>query len=251
MGYGKLAADISAFDELAGQIGFVYPRNAPVAAQMAMVKEFLSDIEKSPDNAATKWLAKDFLPWYRAIIAVDMLCESAIVLQDLPPEFLKKQLELSTMTDLSQDFDQSQSKEYLYELYVGAILRRSGFTIEFAEPDLKISGHGLSQTLGVACKYLSSEDKINRNISKGYEQIEGQGLRGFVAIGMDNIVCAGLKRFIQFPEKPEHIMATMAGTLGEWVRHLIKARAGVQGRKPLDGAMFTLRMVGIWGSPLA
>ena len=26
MGYGKLAADISAFDELAGQIGFVYPR---------------------------------------------------------------------------------------------------------------------------------------------------------------------------------------------------------------------------------
>jgi hypothetical protein len=249
MPYEELARKIDAFKTLARTIGFAWPRNAPVANQMQLVEEFLADVNASPDQALTKWMAKDFLQWYRAIIAAEMLCDSAVALKDFPADMLKKQLELSSMTDLSQDFEQSQSKEYLYELQIGATLHRSGFQVQFAEPDLRISGNELSQELGVACKYVSSEKKLNSNISKGYEQIVGQGLKGIVAVGMDNVAAAGMNRFIQFPDDPNRIRAGMANELGKWMEKTIKTRAGTAGRAPLDGAMFTLRMVGIAGNP--
>ncbi len=250
MGYEKLKAEIRDFDQLAKQLGFTYPRNAPLQKQMEMVKQFLADMDASQEEALKKWMKVDFLGWYRAMIAVDMLCGSAIALKPLPQEVLKMQLELSTMTDISQDFEQSQSKEYLYELYMGALFHRCGMYVEFAEPDLRISRGGLSQVIGVACKYVSSETKINDNISKGYEQIQNQGLPGFVAIGMDNIVCSGLNRFVEFPPEPAQIVDALGNKLGQWVERIINGRRGVTGRRPLDGAVFTLRMVGIWKKAL-
>jgi hypothetical protein len=249
MPYEQLTKMIAEFESLATRIGFAWPRKAPVAAQMQMVKEFLADVAASPEEAMDKWMAKDFLQWYRAIIAVEMLCDSALALQGFAPDLLKKQLELSSSTDLSQDFERSQSKEYLYELQIAAILHRSGFTVVFAEPDLRVSGNGLSAERGVACKYVSSEKKLNDNISKGYEQIAGQSLQGIVAIGMDNVAAAGMNKFIQFPEDPRLIRAGMANELGKWIEKTAKQRAGTVGRAPLDGAMFTLRMVGIAGNP--
>lgn len=249
MGYKKLESAISSFDALAGKVGFTYPRKSPVEMQVSLVKEFLADHRASPDDAVKKWMAKDFLAWYRAVIAVEMLCDAALTFEARDAGWLRKQLELATMKDLSQDFEQSQSKEYLYEMQVAAWLQQSGFEIEFSEPDLKVSGNGLSQTLGVACKYVSSEDKLNTRISKGYEQILGQKLKGFVAVGIDNIVCADLKRFVQFPDDARTIRKVMGDKLTEWVTKVEKSRAGTDGRKPLDGAMFSLRMVGIWGKP--
>jgi hypothetical protein len=250
VGYDKLKADIREFDALAIRIGFTYPRNSPLQGQMEMVKAFLADMDASSEEAIKKWMQAEFLSWYRAIIAVDMLCGSTTALASLPSGVLKKQLELSTMTDISQDFEQSQSKEYLYELYMAALFHRCGFQVDFAEPDLRISGGGLSQTLGVACKYVSSERKINDNISKGYEQIDRQGLPGFVAVGMDNVICSGMDRFIDFPPEPAEIVNSLGGELGKWIERIAKGRQGVQGRRPLDGAIFTLRMVGLWKKSL-
>lgn len=249
MGYKKLENAIASFEALASTIGFAYPRKAPVADQIKLVKEFLADLQQSQQEAVAKWLAMDFLTWYRAVIAVDMLCDAALTFKDRDAAWLRKQLELATMTDLSQDFEQSQSKEYLYEMQVGAWLHQSGFQVDFAEPDLLASGNGLSQTLGIACKYVSSEDKLNKNISKGYEQIAGQHLNGFVAIGMDNIICDELKKFVQFPDDPAEIRRVMGDSLQKWIEKTVKSRAGTPGRKPLDGAVFSLQMMGIWGKP--
>jgi hypothetical protein len=249
MAYDALRAKIAQFDELATSVGFGWPRNAPVEQQMAMMKEFLSDVQVFEEAAMIKWMQRDFLDWYRAMIAVEMLCEASIELSDFPSQLLKKQLELATLSDLSQDFEQSQAKEYLYELQIAGTLHRSGFTVVFAEPDLRVSGNGLSRQLGIACKYVSSEKKLNGRISKGYEQIADQGISGIVAVGMDNIIAENLNRFIQFPDDPARIRAGMAKELGHWIQQTIRSRAGVAERAPLDGAMFTLRMVGIWGAP--
>lgn len=249
MGYQKLESAIASFEALATTIGFTYPRRAPVADQIELVKEFLADLQQAQQQAVAKWLAKDLLTWYRAVIAVDMLCDAALTFKDRDPAWLRKQLELATMTDLSQDFEQSQSKEYLYEMQVGAWLHQAGFQVDFAEPDLRVSGNGLSRVLGIACKYVSSEDKLNKNISKGYDQIAGQRLSGFVAIGMDNIICAEIEKFIQLPDDPAEIRRVMGDSLQQWVEKTERSRAGTAGRKPLDGAVFSLRMMGIWGKP--
>jgi hypothetical protein len=249
MAYDELQSKIAQFDALVLSLGFVWPRIAPVQHQMAMVKEYLLDVQTSGEAAVAKWMQKDFLTWYRAMIAVEMLCDAVLELRNFPAAALKKQIELATSSDLSQDFEQSQAKEYLYELQIAGMLHRSGFTVSFAEPDLRVSGNGLSREIGVACKYASSEKKVNNNISKGYEQIAGQGMPGIVAVGLDNIIATELNRFIEFPDEPAEIRQVLAAQLRTWIEKIEKSRAGMPERVPLDGAMFTLRMVGVCSQP--
>ena len=153
------------------------------------------------------------------------------------------------MEDIRQDFEPSQSKRYLYELQVGAWFQKAGFLITFEEPDLRISNNGLTDQIGLACKYPSSEKKLEKRISEGYEQIDRHGIPGLVVVGMDILCCRGMKKFVEFPDRKEVILESLANELGQWVTKTIKRRAGLKGHRPLDGALFTLSMAGIVGKP--
>jgi hypothetical protein len=249
MGYGQVEARIAAFKKWAGEAGFQFPNKSPFPAQLALVEEFLADMARSPGDAVTKWLQREFLEWYRAMIAVDTLCEVAEELQNHPVDLLKDKLRLATMEDISQDFERRQSKEYLYELQVATWMQQAGFAVNFREPDLGVSGGGLAQPVSIACKYPSSQKKLNDRISEGYRQIAGQSGQGIVAVGMDLLVCEGMRNFIHFPDDDEVVVSSLARDLSDRVDQVARSRAGTPGRTPPRGAMFTLKMVGFQGKP--
>ncbi len=170
-GYGGMKAKIDGFNGALATIGVTMPAGSPLERYFRIVAEFLADHDASPDEAAKKWVQRDFHEWYLSMLAVDTVCEAVVKLATHPATDLVHLLKLVLSNDISQDYHPSQSKDFLYEMQVALWFQDAGFTVELAEPDLRVSGNGLSTTLGVACKNPSSKNKINRRISDGYEQI--------------------------------------------------------------------------------
>ena len=248
MGYEKIISGIGDFERLCGNLSIEIPRRSPFRRNVDLVKEFLADMEANSEEAAQKWRQRPIDEWYWAMLSVEKLCSAVSEVQNHPDD-LKRLIPLAVMEDIKQDFEPSQSKTYLYELQIGAWFQRAGFAVAFDEPDVRISENGLSQQVGLACKYPSSEDKLDKRISEGYDQIKRQGIPGLVAVGMDILCCRGMKKFVQFPDSKAVILESMGNELSEWVTKTIKRRAGVKGRRPLNGAIFTLSMAGIYGKP--
>lgn len=249
VGYAGMTTKVEAFNQALATLGKPMPVGSPLQKYFDVVAEFVADHAASPEAASSKWMQRDFHQWYLSMLAVDSLCDSVVKLSQQPSAEFLRILDLVLSNDISQDYKPSQSKDFLYELQVASWFKDAGFAIDIAEPDLRISGNGLSTELGIACKYPSSEKKLNDRISEGYEQITRQGLSGFVAVGMDLLVMKEMERFIQFPESEEAILGGVSGELEQWVNKTIKRRAGVPGRAPLDGALFSLRMGGVATNP--
>ena len=249
--YVEMRTSIDAFHETLVTLGLSMPPASAIQRQFRIATEFLNDHAASPDEAGKKWLERDFLEWYLAMLAVDTACSVVARLKSHPATDLIDLLRKVLKNDIAQDYEPSQSKDFLYEMQVATWFLEAGFEVELAEPDLRISGNGLSSTLGVACKNSSSDEKLNGNISYGYKQIAKHGLRGFVALSMDLLVAKdlGLKKFVQFPPSVPAIQAGLNKELERWVQRIERRRAGVPNRAPLDGALLSLRFGGIWPSP--
>ena len=243
-GYDGIRRQLADFDSTLAAIGVPIPPKSPILRYLEVVREFLDDHAASPEKAAEKWKEYDFHDWYKAMIAVDVLTSAVAGVGPQPPKEFRDQVAIVVAHDISQDFEPSQSKDFLYELQVATWFRKMGFEVELAEPDVRIRGGGLTGDFGLACKYPSSEKKLNQRISEGYDQIEQQKIPGIVAIGMDLLVCEGMSRFIEFPNDEVGAVGVVARELGHRVERVIRQRAGVPGRKPLDGALFTLHMGG-------
>jgi hypothetical protein len=248
MGYEKILSGIDGLKRLCSSLSIGIPQRSPFRRNVALVKEFIADLQANAEEAVKKWAQHPFEEWYWAMLSVEKLCSAVSELQNHPGD-LKRLIPLAIMEDIKQDFEPSQSKTYLYELEIGARFQEAGFAVTFEEPDVRISSNGLSQQIGLACKYPSSEKKLDQRISEGYDQIDRQGIPGLVAVGMDILCCRGMKRFVQFPDSEAVILGTMADELSQWAAKTTKRRAGVKGRRPLNGAVFTLSMTGIFGEP--
>jgi hypothetical protein len=122
---------------------------------------------------------------------------------------LKSRLKQVLGGALTQDFVPDAAKDYFYELEMAAHWKDCGFTVELAEPDVVVSGNGLSAPLGVACKYPSGLASLHDHISKGYGQITKHGYEGLVAIGLDQLVCKGMSNYMDFRQTDKHPLDIM------------------------------------------
>ncbi len=250
IGYGKIRKNLTDFDALLASIGVRIGNDSPVKPYLDLTREFLADEQGMP---AEQWLAKwdpRFKEFYQGQILVDRLTESLLVLKDQRQGALKDYLKKVLSGSLVQDFEPQQAKDFLYELELAATLKQAGFGVELREPDIVLTGNGLSGPLAIACKYPSSVGQIHTHLSKSYSQIAKQKLDGLVALGMDQLVFGGMSNYMDFRQGERHPMEVLQDALGQIVRNLVVERArDYPSEKPLDGAIFTLTAGGIFGEP--
>jgi hypothetical protein len=219
------------------------PVRSPLRRNIDLLRRFYADGDAKSHAELAEWKEQSRMQEvYWATFSVANLADSILELENHPDD-LKRIVPLALMQDVKPDFEPTQSKTFLYELQVAAFFQKAGFNVAFGEPDLRIRGNGLSQEIGLACKFPSSEKKLEGRISHGYDQIEREGLAGIVVIGMDIMCSRGRSPFVLFPDSVEETHSGMADELSKWVYRTIKRREGVPGRKPLDGAIFSLTMV--------
>jgi hypothetical protein len=94
----------------------------------------------------------------------------------------RMQTALGGRTLPSEEGARTPGRDAQYELLLAAYLRRAGYTIVLAEPDVRAR---LNETdFGVAAKRPKSEGGLEKAIRKGNEQILGSGVVGILAVDM-------------------------------------------------------------------
>ena len=83
----------------------------------------------------------------------------------------------------------SQAKDAFWELDLLSRLRRHGVAARLAEPPDLVADFGFGD-YGIACKKTYSEKGVEVQVRKGAQQIAKAGLRGIVAINLDELAPA-------------------------------------------------------------
>lgn len=71
-----------------------------------------------------------------------------------------------------------------FELYTLALLRRAGYQVELAEPDVVFQLTGLLGRTAIACKRLKSPRKLPKNVRSAANQIVMSELDGIIALDL-------------------------------------------------------------------
>jgi hypothetical protein len=248
MGFERVERILAAFDGVVAKLGMRLTDGSPIKKGFDTTREFLSD-RKTLDEAALmeKWGPR-FKEFYHAQIVVKRLTDAVVTLKD--QNRLKSRLKQVLGGSLTQDFVPEAAKDYFYELEMATLWKDCGFTVELAEPDVVVSGNGLSSALGVACKFPSSWERLHDHVSKGYRQIIRHGYEGLVCIGLDQLVFNGMSNYMDFRQNGEHPLDILERATGEAMANLVRLRAqDYPSEKPIDGAMLTMSAMGIYGQP--
>lgn len=250
MSYEYLESKLIEFDQIIAEMGLSIEEGSLLKAQFDLIRGFLTDRTELPeDELETKYFAQ-FKEFYHSLIVVERLTNSVMTLDRKPRDGLRKCLKHVLAGQLTQDFESQQAKDHFYEIEMAALFQECGFEIKLCEPDIVISGVGLTKPYGIACKYPSSEKQIHNHFSKGYRQIAEQGMDGLVAIGIDQIVFKGMNNYIEFENEKFHPLKIMQRTADETLIKLVQQRAkDYPAEKPIDGAIITLAATGIYGEP--
>jgi hypothetical protein len=89
--------------------------------------------------------------------------------------------------DLFEDkITNTKSRDLQYQLFMTALFNLSGYEVMISEPDFKFVLEG--KQLSVACKRISSSNKMNRRIREAEKQIELSGTNGLIALSLDRLV---------------------------------------------------------------
>lgn len=248
MGYEKLERNPAAFDEITANLGVALADDSPIRKDFDTTREFLRDKQTMEESGwLNKWNPR-FKEFYHTQIVVKRLIDAVVTLKD--QKNLKSRLNQVLGGSLTQDFKPTQAKDYFYELEMAALWKECGFKVELAEPDVVVSGNGLSAAVGVACKYPSSWAQIHDHVSKGHKQITRHGYEGLVAIGLDQLVFNGMSNYMDFRQSDKHPLEIMEKATSEAMANLVRLRArDYPSEKPIDGAMLTMSAVGIYGKP--
>ncbi len=252
MGWEPLKRSLQCFDEFIAKHNVRIAKDAAITPQLLLVREFLADRECLDGlEVAEKWMGRDFKGFYDAVIVIQRLTDAVVALRDNPGP-LKGRLTQVLSGPLTQDFAPQQAKDFFYELEIAAALKKAGFSVVLCEPDVVVSGGGLTHEIGLACKYPSSEGQIHEHISRGYKQIAKQDLRGCVILGLDLIILRAVfdsaPKFLDFRQSERHprevanqIMADAMGSL------IANRKRDYPSERPLDGAIVTLGTWGLFG----
>lgn len=108
-----------------------------------------------------------------------------------PTDYLRQRLEhLVSGAELAvlDKGNTAQARNYQFELYSVAMFHHAGFSVQLCEPpDGMLVDHG--QQFGIAAKRVSSDSKVQRNISDGRDQLVAAGVRGYIMMDVTGIVC--------------------------------------------------------------
>ena len=254
MGYEKLLRDFQAFDEVLARIRLSVPATGILAEQLFLIREFLEDKVKLPEQELLlKWNPR-FKEFYNAQLVLGRLGSAVAVLWNQPDGKLRTYLKKIFSGDLSQGSSPNQAKDFFYEFWLASVLAEAGFTVELKEPDIIISENGLPGPLGIACKYPSSEQQLHPHLSKGYKQLRNQSLDGFVAVGIDLIVLKEAYprgvNYIDFNQGSKHPVDVLQVQVDQATKNLVASRAkDYPSEAPIDGLFVSFTMGGIFGSP--
>ncbi len=212
------------------------------------VNEFIDDRqEMNNDELFIKWDQR-FKEFFQSIFVVVRLTFSVLPLKT--HSGLRSVLKDILKGDLTQQSKQDPGKDKLFELEVGSLLEASGFDVALDEPDLVISGNGLSAPFGIACKYPSSEKQIHAHLNKGYKQITQKRLDGCVGIGMDQLVFDGFGSYIDFRQTQTPPQELMQRELDIRITTLTRERSEkYPSEHPMDTGMMFLCAGGVYGNP--
>lgn len=248
MGYDMVERNLLAFEEIVAKLGVRLADDSPIKKDFDTTREFLNDKKTTEEMVwMEKWNPR-FKEFYHAQIVVKRLIDAVVTLRD--QNRLKNRLKQVLGGSLTQDFEPDAAKDYFYELEMAAFWKDSGFTVDLAEPDVVVSGNGLSGPLGIACKYPSGLGSLHEHISKGYRQITKHGYDGLVAIGLDQLVFKGMSNYMDFRQSDKPPLELMESLTREAMTNLVALRAhDYPAEKPIDGAMLTMSAVGIYGKP--
>jgi hypothetical protein len=221
--------------------------DAPIKSQVEAVRDaYDGTMEPGSEEWKRIWVPR-YLELYQARIAVERFLEAAEKLEKLPG--LRKILKERVLgSPITQSLGRSQAKDALYELEIATTMRVAGFDVSLAEPDIIVSGAGLSRPVSLACKYPSSRNRLQPAISEGYAQIKKHRIDGIVCLGIDLIVAkeTGLHGRIDFRRSA---WSTEQIHHDRLFREFSKIEASRKGdypaEKPLDRLMLTVAVVGI------
>ena len=253
MGYEKVTSNLETVDRLIADLKIKLDPDVEIVQQMSLVREFLQDRDQlSLDQLDAKWQPR-FADFYKAQLSVGVLSEAITELATNQKDPLKKYLKVILGGGISQGGTPGgNARDWFYELNLGSVLSRSGFTVHFQEPDLVIEGNGLSQKIGIACKYPSSEKGLHEHISKGLSQLKKHNLPGLIALGIDQIVVekADLKKYVDFNIGGKNPVDVLQAFADNGVLTLVRDRpTHYPSEAPLDEIVVTLSLVGHYGKP--
>ena len=248
MGYDSLESSLGVFGSIMAGLGVKLADDSPIKRDFDTTTEFLNDKRTMAENAWLEKWSRRVKEFYDAQIVVKRLVDAVVALRGQAR--LKGRLKKVLGGPLTQDFVPDAAKDHFYELEMAALWAGCGFAVELAEPDVVISGNGLSAPLGVACKYPSGLASLHEHISKGYRQIAKQGYDGLVVIGLDQLACKGMSNFMDFRQGSRHPLEVMESLTADAMTRLVALRAqDYPSERPIDGAMLTMSAVGIYGQP--
>jgi len=236
---------VSRFDRLVIDLK-LKTAGTPLQQQADMLRAMYDDIATlGLEKSNAKWIPR--LPeCNQGRIALERFVEAVEPLKSLPR--LKSKLKIVLASSIIQDFKPTPAKEAFYELEIAATLKLAGFDVELTDPDIIAQGNGLSKPLGIACKYPSSRERMQDNVTKGYEQVEEHCRYGAVCIGLDLLVAqdAGLEGRIDFRRGDLPALEIQFKRLVSEVRTLKEKRdREYVGRHKLDGLIMSVNIVGM------
>src|SRR5580704_11859480 len=154
MGYDVLERNLTAFDGIIANLHVKLADDSPIKKDFDTTREFLNDKKMKEEAVWMEEWKPRFKEFYHAQIVVKRLVDAVVTLREQIR--LKSRLKQVLGGSLTQDFVPEAAKDYFYELEMAALWKDWEFTVELAEPDVVVSGNGLSAALAVACKYPSS-----------------------------------------------------------------------------------------------
>ena len=245
---------LEAIDAAIRDFGLSPTANAVMMQQLEIVRECLRDKAELGEDAAyeKRTEKKQFQEWYKAELDVGMLGQAIRHLRGSQDQQLKKYLKVLLEGDISQGGTPQQARDWFYELHLAGTLVTAGFSVELREPDLVVTNIGLSQSIGIACKYPSSSKGVQGHISKGLSQLKKHGYQGFVAVGIDQLVVdtAELTGFVDFDGASGECIAIMQRHADTELRRLVRDRPEkFPSEDPIDRLLVTLSLVGYGGTP--
>lgn len=255
MSWDAIRKIIEPFESVIRDLKLSMPEGSDINMQYQTVRTFLADQSSlSPEALSAKWSNGDFKRLYDAAIVIFRLARAVGELQRQPQKRLRDTLATVLSGSITQDFIPSQAKDFFYELDLAYRLQRAGFSVTLREPDVVVTGNGLSREIGIACKYPSSMKQIHAHISKGYKQLTGQRLSGVVALGMDLLIFLRIfdrpPHFLDFRGNPKHPLTIAQRNLDDEMVKLTSERpVKYPSECPLDGALLSLDVWGAYGNP--
>lgn len=252
MGYEKIKSEMAILDRHVADLEIKLAPDAEAVVQMELLREFLRD--KSQLSAAelcAKWDSR-FRDFYDAQITVGRLSGAITELLSKQKSQLSQYLKKILGGGITQGGNPEQARDFFYEVWLASVLSKAGFTVALQEPDIVVDGNELSQKIGIACKYPSSEQQIHPHLSKGNSQLAKHRMPGLVALGIDQIVIeqAGLKKYVDFNQggkNPVEVLKTRADS--EVIKIVSERTNRFPSEVRVDELLVTVSLGGLYGTP--